>query len=49
MEDKYIPSTKTYEDWRNYLIVNSFFFDVLLKDMRKKLGLPENEGEKTNS
>ncbi len=42
MEEKYLLSSKTYEDWRNYLIVNSFFFDVLLKKLRKDLELPEN-------
>jgi len=41
MEEKYILTTKTHEDWRNYLIVNSFFFDVLLKKLRSDLGLPE--------
>lgn len=41
MEEKYLLSTKTYEDWRNYLIVNSFFFDILLKKLRKDLDLPE--------
>lgn len=42
IEDKYILSSKTYEDWRNYLLVNSFFFDVLMKKLRKDLGLPED-------
>ena len=42
MDEKYILSTKTYEDWRNYLLVNSFFFDVLLKKLRKDLDLPED-------
>lgn len=42
MEDKYILTTKNYEDWRNYLLVNSFFFDVLMKKLRKDLGLPED-------
>lgn len=41
MEDKYILTTKNYEDWRNYLLVNSFFFDVLMRKMRRDLGLPE--------
>ena len=41
-EEKYILSTKTYEDYRNYLIVNSFFFDVLMKDLWAKLDLPPN-------
>lgn len=41
MEDKYILSTKNYEDWRNYLLVNSFFFEVLMKKLRIDLGLPE--------
>ena len=41
MEDKYILSTKNFEDWRNYLLVNSFFFDVLMKKLRHDLGLPE--------
>ncbi len=40
MEEKYILSTRTHEDWRNYLIVNSFFFEVLMKQLRHKLGLP---------
>lgn len=40
IEEKYILSTKHYEDYRNYLIVNSFFFDVLMKDLRAKLDLP---------
>lgn len=42
MEDKYILTTKNYEDWRNYLLVNSFFFDVLMKKLRNDLGLPED-------
>jgi hypothetical protein len=42
MEEKYILTTKSYEDWRNYLLVNSFFFDVLLKKLRKDLCLPED-------
>lgn len=42
MEDKYILTTKNFEDWRNYLLVNSFFFDVLMKKLRNDLGLPEN-------
>jgi len=42
MEDKYILTTKNYEDWRNYLLVNSFFFDVLMRKLRKDLGLPED-------
>lgn len=42
MEEKYLLSSKTYEDWRNYLIVNSFFFDVLMKDLRAKLVLPKD-------
>lgn len=41
MKAKYILSAETHEDWRNYLIVNSFFFDVLLKKLRDDLGLPE--------
>lgn len=41
MEDKYILSTKNFEDWRNYLLVNSFFFDVLMKKLRIDHGLPE--------
>lgn len=41
MEEKYLLSSKTYEDWRNYLLVNSFFFDVLMKKLRHDLGLPE--------
>jgi len=41
MEEKYLLSSNTYEDWRNYLIVNSFFFDVLMKNLRSKLGLPK--------
>ncbi len=41
MEDKYILSVKNFEDWRNYLLVNSFFFDVLMKKLRRDLGLPE--------
>jgi len=42
MQDKYILTTKNYEDWRNYLIVNSFFFEVLMRELRLKLGLPKN-------
>lgn len=42
MEDKYILTTKNFEDWRNYLLVNSFFFDVLMKKLRNDLGLPED-------
>ena len=42
MEKKYILTTKNYEDWRNYLLVNSFFFDILLKKLRKDLDLPNN-------
>jgi len=42
MEDKYILSTNYFEDWRNYLLVNSFFFDVLMKKLRNNLGLPED-------
>ncbi len=42
MDEKYILSTKNYEDWRNYLFVNSFFFDVLLKKLRKDLDLPKD-------
>ncbi len=42
MEDQYILTTKNFEDWRNYLLVNSFFFDVLMKKLRKDLGLPED-------
>lgn len=41
MEDKYILSTKNFEDWRNYLLVNSIFFDVLMKKLRRDLRLPE--------
>ncbi len=41
MEDKYILTTKNFEDWRNYLLVNSFFFDVLMRKLRSDLGLPE--------
>lgn len=41
MEDKYILTTKNFEDWRNYLLVNSFFFDVLMKKLRRDLGLSE--------
>lgn len=41
MEDKYILTTKNFEDWRNYLLVNSFFFDVLMKKLRRDLGLPD--------
>lgn len=42
MEEKYILSTKNYEDYRNYLLVNSFFFDVLMRKLRNDLGLPQN-------
>ncbi len=42
MDEKYLLTTKTYEDYRNYLIVNGFFFDVLMKDLRTKLDLPPN-------
>ncbi len=42
MEDKYILTSKNFEDWRNYLLVNSFFFDVLMRIIRRDLGLPEN-------
>lgn len=42
MNDLYILSTKTFEDYRNYLLVNSFFFNILMKKLRKDLGLPEN-------
>ncbi|NMC36277.1 hypothetical protein GYA49_04505 [Candidatus Beckwithbacteria bacterium] len=42
MEDKYILTTKNYEDYRNYLLVHSFFFDILMRKLRKDLGLPSN-------
>lgn len=41
IEEKYLLSSKTFEDWRNHLLVNSFFFDVLMKKLRRDLGLPE--------
>lgn len=42
MEDSYILSTKTHEDWRNYLMVNGFFFYVLIQEIRSGLKLPKN-------
>lgn len=42
MEEKYILSTKNYEDYRNYLLVNSFFFEILMRKLRSNLGLPQN-------
>lgn len=41
MKQKYLLSSKSHEDWRNYLIVNSFFFDVLMRYLRVKLKLPK--------
>lgn len=40
MKEKYILSTKTYEDWRNSLLVNSFFFHIFLRHIRKQMGIP---------
>jgi len=40
--EKYILKTKSHEDWRNYLLVNSFFFAVLIQHLRKKLVIPSS-------
>ena len=42
MNTLYILTSKTYEDWRNFLLVNSFFYQVVLLYLRNKLHLPKN-------
>lgn len=42
MSEKYFRKTRSHEDWRNYLLVNSFFFAVLIQHLRKRLEIPSN-------